>query len=68
MDIAYCCINFKGDTRPDMSEVELMPELALEMQEKAASEMRDHDPRGECKYGKVAFCISVSDHNLYMDD
>ncbi|EOY20270.1 Malectin/receptor protein kinase family protein [Theobroma cacao] len=37
VDIAYCCINKKGDTRPEMGEVELMLELALEMQEKADS-------------------------------
>ncbi|EOY17804.1 Malectin/receptor protein kinase family protein [Theobroma cacao] len=37
VDIAYCCISEKGDTRPEMGEVEMMLELALKMQEKADS-------------------------------
>ncbi|XP_017984594.1 PREDICTED: receptor-like protein kinase FERONIA [Theobroma cacao] len=64
VDIAYCCISEKGDTRPDMGEVELMLELALEMQEKADSELVDVDPHGKCMYGEVSFCIPVSDYSL----
>ncbi|EOY17808.1 Malectin/receptor protein kinase family protein [Theobroma cacao] len=47
VDIAYSCISENGDTRPEMGEVELMLELALEMQEKADSQMRDVDPHSE---------------------
>ncbi|EOY17807.1 Malectin/receptor protein kinase family protein [Theobroma cacao] len=64
VDIAYCCISEKGDTRPEMGEVELMLELALEMQEKADSQMRDIDPHSECMYGEISFSISVSDYSL----
>ncbi|XP_017984589.1 PREDICTED: receptor-like protein kinase FERONIA [Theobroma cacao] len=64
VDIAYCCISEKGDTRPEMGEVELMLELALEMQEKADSQMRDVDPHSECMHREVPFAISVSDHSL----
>ncbi|EOY03765.1 Uncharacterized protein TCM_018940 [Theobroma cacao] len=67
VDIAYCCISEKGNTRPEMGEVEVMLELALELQEKADSNMEDLDPHGECKYGEVSFCIPVSDHSLCMD-
>ncbi|EOY20269.1 Malectin/receptor protein kinase family protein [Theobroma cacao] len=61
VDIAYCCTNEKGDTRPDMGEVELMLELALEMQEKADTELVDVDPHGKYMYEEVSFCISISD-------
>ncbi|KAK6270619.1 hypothetical protein POUND7_007717 [Theobroma cacao] len=64
VDVAYCCISEKGDKRPEMGEVELMLEFALEMQEKADSEMVDVDPHGQCMYGEVSFCIPVSDHGL----
>ncbi|XP_017984236.1 PREDICTED: receptor-like protein kinase ANXUR2 [Theobroma cacao] len=64
VDVAYCCISAKGDKRPEMGEVELMLEFALEMQEKADSEMVDVDPHGQCMYGEVSFCIPVSDHGL----
>ncbi|EOY20268.1 Malectin/receptor protein kinase family protein [Theobroma cacao] len=64
VDIAYCCTSEKGDTRPDMGEVEQMLELALEMQEKADSELVDIDPHGKCMYEEVTFSIPVSDHSL----
>ncbi|XP_017984585.1 PREDICTED: receptor-like protein kinase FERONIA isoform X1 [Theobroma cacao] len=68
VDIAYCCISEKGDTRPEMGEVEMMLELALKMQEKADSEMKDVDPHGECTYGEVSFSIPVSDHSFPVDN
>ncbi|XP_021295597.1 probable serine/threonine-protein kinase At1g01540 [Herrania umbratica] len=67
VDIALCCISEKRDKRPEIGEVELMLELALEMQEKADSEMKDLDPHGECMYGEISFPISVSDH-IGVDD
>ncbi|KAK6270614.1 hypothetical protein POUND7_007712 [Theobroma cacao] len=67
VDIAYCCVSEEGDRRPEMGEVELMLELALEMQEKADSEMKDVDPHGECMYGEISFSIPVSDHILRVN-
>ncbi|XP_017984584.1 PREDICTED: receptor-like protein kinase FERONIA [Theobroma cacao] len=67
VDIAYCCISEEGNRRPEMGEVELMLDLALEMQEKADSEMKDVDPHGECMYGEISFSIPVSDHILRVN-
>ncbi|KAK6270617.1 hypothetical protein POUND7_007715 [Theobroma cacao] len=67
VEIAYSCISEKGDTRPEMGEVELMLELALQMQEKADSELVDLDSQGEYMYGEISFCIPVPDHSLRAD-
>ncbi|XP_017984235.1 PREDICTED: receptor-like protein kinase FERONIA [Theobroma cacao] len=66
--LGFFYLNEKGDTRPEMGEVEMMLELALKMQEKADSKMKDVDPHGECTYGEVSFSIPVSDHSFSVDN
>ncbi|EOY17803.1 Malectin/receptor protein kinase family protein [Theobroma cacao] len=55
MDLAYYCTYLEGNTWPEMDEVVLMLELALEMQENADSEMKNLDPNGDCMYGEISY-------------
>ncbi|XP_022759902.1 receptor-like protein kinase FERONIA [Durio zibethinus] len=60
LEIACSCVHKEGNERPAMGEVEVTLELALELQEKADSELEGLDPHGECMYGELSFCGSVT--------
>ncbi|XP_022759152.1 receptor-like protein kinase FERONIA [Durio zibethinus] len=67
MDIAYCCTCEEGNTRPDMGEVVVMLELALELQEKADSDSVHLAPHGEYMYEEVLFSASVPESSSTVD-
>ncbi|XWS36840.1 hypothetical protein CRYUN_Cryun20dG0120300 [Craigia yunnanensis] len=48
LEIACSCVHYNGNERPVIGEVEVTLELALELQEKADSEMEGINPYGEC--------------------
>ncbi|OMP05891.1 hypothetical protein COLO4_08477 [Corchorus olitorius] len=50
LEIARDCVHYEGNERPAMGEVELSLELALELQQKADSEMQGLANNGECMY------------------
>ena len=56
LEIACSCVHYNGKERPAMGEVEVTLELALELQEKADSEMDVINPYGECMYKDSSFC------------
>ncbi|XVF71274.1 hypothetical protein PTKIN_Ptkin12aG0023700 [Pterospermum kingtungense] len=55
VDIAYSCTCDEGNTRPEMGEVEVMLERALELQEKADSDMVHLATNGDYMYEEVSF-------------
>ncbi|OMP11306.1 hypothetical protein COLO4_03897 [Corchorus olitorius] len=56
VEIAFSCLKVSGNERPSMGEVEMTLELALELQNKADSEIERINPHGECVYEDVIFC------------
>ncbi|XWS75673.1 hypothetical protein CRYUN_Cryun01aG0111300 [Craigia yunnanensis] len=60
LEIACSCVHYKGNERPVVGEVEVTLELALELQEKADSELESINAHGECMYGEVSFPTSIS--------
>ncbi|XVF81726.1 hypothetical protein PTKIN_Ptkin15bG0178900 [Pterospermum kingtungense] len=54
MEIACSCVKDNPNERPDMGEVEVTLELALELQEKADSQMEGLNLYGECMYKDYA--------------
>ncbi|OMP06671.1 hypothetical protein COLO4_07986 [Corchorus olitorius] len=50
VDIAFGCLRGRKDERPSMDEVEMNLELALELQNKADSEIEHINPLGGCVY------------------
>ncbi|XVF71284.1 hypothetical protein PTKIN_Ptkin12aG0024600 [Pterospermum kingtungense] len=67
VDIAYSCTCSEGNTRPDMGEVEVMLESALELQEKADSEMMHLTPNAESMYEEVSFWAFVPEYSYRVD-
>ncbi|XVF81748.1 hypothetical protein PTKIN_Ptkin15bG0181100 [Pterospermum kingtungense] len=66
LEIACSCVKHNRNERPDMGEVEVTLELALELQEKADSEMEGLNPYGEWMYDEqVSF--SVSSFDIFKD-
>ncbi|XVF81736.1 hypothetical protein PTKIN_Ptkin15bG0179900 [Pterospermum kingtungense] len=58
LGIASSCVKENQNERPDMGEVEVTLELALELQEKADSEMEDLNPYAEWMYDEdVSFSL-----------
>ncbi|OMP11309.1 hypothetical protein COLO4_03900 [Corchorus olitorius] len=55
VDIALSCLKDSGDDRPSMGEVEMTLELALQLQNKADSEIEHINPHGGCVYEDVLF-------------
>ncbi|XVE78554.1 hypothetical protein DITRI_Ditri13aG0154900 [Diplodiscus trichospermus] len=55
LEIACSCLHYDRNERPDMGEVEVTLELALELQEKADSEMEGINSYGECMYKDSSF-------------
>ncbi|XVF71281.1 hypothetical protein PTKIN_Ptkin12aG0024400 [Pterospermum kingtungense] len=55
VDIAYSCTSQEGNRRPEMGEVEVMLERALELQEKADSDTVHLAPNGEYMYEEASF-------------
>ncbi|XWS30890.1 hypothetical protein CRYUN_Cryun23aG0030000 [Craigia yunnanensis] len=64
LEIACSCVHYNGNERPSMGEVEVTLELALELQEKADSEMEGIKPHRKCVYVEASFCTSVSNFGL----
>ncbi|XWS47490.1 hypothetical protein CRYUN_Cryun14cG0156800 [Craigia yunnanensis] len=67
LEIACSCVHDNRNERPDMGEVEVTLELALELQEKADSEMEGINHYAECMYEEAKFCDSVSNFGLTRD-
>ncbi|XVF81741.1 hypothetical protein PTKIN_Ptkin15bG0180400 [Pterospermum kingtungense] len=66
LEIACSCVKHNRNERPDMGEVEVTLELALELQEKADCEMEGLNPYGEWMYDEqVSF--SVSSFDIFKD-
>ncbi|XVF71275.1 hypothetical protein PTKIN_Ptkin12aG0023900 [Pterospermum kingtungense] len=63
VDIAYSCTHREGNTRPDMGEVEVMLELALELQEETDSDMFHLASNGESIYEEVLSCAFVLEYS-----
>ncbi|XVE63856.1 hypothetical protein DITRI_Ditri07aG0054800 [Diplodiscus trichospermus] len=64
LEIAFSCCSFQPDKRPALGEVEATLELALEMQNRADSEMERINPHGDAMYEEVLlspFSIHYSD-------
>ncbi|TYI01130.1 hypothetical protein ES332_A11G180200v1 [Gossypium tomentosum] len=59
LEIASSCVHCNGNERPAMGEVEVTLELALELQERADSEMESIYPSGECMYEEALFSAFV---------
>ncbi|XVE78562.1 hypothetical protein DITRI_Ditri13aG0155700 [Diplodiscus trichospermus] len=55
LEIACSCVRNNRNERPDMGEVEVTLELALELQEKANSEMEGINSHGECMHKDSSF-------------
>ncbi|MBA0590240.1 hypothetical protein Gorai_018954 [Gossypium raimondii] len=70
LEIASSCVHLKGNLRPAMGEVEVTLELALELQERADSEMESIYPYGECIYEEALFSgfvwkfLGLDSHNF----
>ncbi|KAG4120781.1 hypothetical protein ERO13_D11G165033v2 [Gossypium hirsutum] len=70
LEIASSCVHHKGNLRPAMGEVEVTLELALELQERADSEMESIYPYGECIYEEALFSgfvwkfLGLDSHNF----
>ncbi|KAL4353251.1 hypothetical protein GQ457_06G027010 [Hibiscus cannabinus] len=62
VDIAGSCTSVVGDERPEMGEVEVMLERALELQEKADSDPAHLAPYGEYAYEEASLCAFVPPH------
>ncbi|XVF71277.1 hypothetical protein PTKIN_Ptkin12aG0024100 [Pterospermum kingtungense] len=67
VDIAYSCTHPEGNTRPDMGEVEMMLEHALELQEEADSDMVHLASNGESIYEEVLSCAFVPEYGSTGD-
>ncbi|XP_017974517.1 PREDICTED: receptor-like protein kinase FERONIA [Theobroma cacao] len=65
LEIACSCVHYEGNKRPTIGEVEVMLELALELQKQADSIMESINPHGEYMYEEASFRFSVSDLDLY---
>ncbi|XP_039066431.1 receptor-like protein kinase FERONIA [Hibiscus syriacus] len=59
LEIASSCVRHKGNERPVMGEVEATLELALELQERADSEMEAMNPCGQCMYDEASISASL---------
>ncbi|XVE80279.1 hypothetical protein DITRI_Ditri14bG0127400 [Diplodiscus trichospermus] len=57
LEVAFSCIRFQGSKRPALGEVEATLELALELQNRADSEMERINPHGEGTYEEVLFSV-----------
>ncbi|XVE78550.1 hypothetical protein DITRI_Ditri13aG0154500 [Diplodiscus trichospermus] len=55
LEITCSCVHYNRNERPDMGEVEVTLELALELQEKADFEMEGINSHGECMYKDSSF-------------
>ncbi|GMI69058.1 FERONIA [Hibiscus trionum] len=65
LEIALSCVHVQEHKRPALGEVETTLELALELQNRADSEMECLNPHGEAKYEEVLvpalFALNISD-------
>ncbi|MBA0653275.1 hypothetical protein Goklo_020471 [Gossypium klotzschianum] len=59
VEIAYCCVCQTGKGRPEMGEVEMALEAALELQKTADSEKESVDHQGEYEYEELLPCLFV---------
>ncbi|TYG45544.1 hypothetical protein ES288_D11G183000v1 [Gossypium darwinii] len=59
VEIAYCCVCQTGKGRPEMGEVEMALEAALELQKIADSEKESVDHQGEYEYEELLPCLFV---------
>ncbi|KAB2004075.1 hypothetical protein ES319_D11G173200v1 [Gossypium barbadense] len=59
LEIASSCVHFMGNGRPAMGEVEVTLELALELQERADSEMGRIYLSGEFMYEEALFSAFI---------
>ncbi|XWS30887.1 hypothetical protein CRYUN_Cryun23aG0029700 [Craigia yunnanensis] len=67
VDIACSCTCEEGNTRPEMGEVEVMLDRALELQAKADFDMLHLAPYGEYMYEDVSFCALVPEYSSIVD-
>ncbi|KAK5784378.1 hypothetical protein PVK06_038901 [Gossypium arboreum] len=61
VEIAYCCVCQTGKGRPEMGEVEMAVETALELQKIADSE-ESVDHQGEYEYEELLPCLFVKNN------
>ncbi|KAE8654935.1 Malectin/receptor protein kinase family protein [Hibiscus syriacus] len=59
LEIAFSCVHDKGSERPEMGEVEVTLELALELQDRADAEMEAINPCGQYMHDEAPISIDA---------
>ncbi|XWS30886.1 hypothetical protein CRYUN_Cryun23aG0029600 [Craigia yunnanensis] len=67
VDIAYSCTCLEGNTGPEMGEVEVMLQRALDLQAKADFDKVHLAPYGEYMHEEVSFCALVPEYSSRVD-
>ncbi|KAK8488908.1 hypothetical protein V6N12_033828 [Hibiscus sabdariffa] len=68
LEIALSCVHVREHKRPALGEVEATLELALELQNRADSEMESLNPHGEVMYEEVVVSASAFNFSDYEAD